>query len=175
MDERSICDKESSNDQPVRIYSLLLKCKLEVNKMNKFHKMKFHILRSISKYAANNELKSRDYQINAIAISEDCSSIFSGSCDGKIRVWDFPTGECIRVLDGHSNYVCCIVISRDDSKLVSGSRDWSLRIWEITTYECIRVLEGHTHSVFALAISADDKSIVSGSADKSLRIWFALK
>ena len=115
MDERNISDKEISMDQQVKAYSLLLKLKLQVNKMIKFHKMKFHLIRSVSKYAANHELKGHDFQINAIAISKDCSNIFSVSCDGKVRIWDFPTGECTRVLEGHSNFVWCIAISSDDS------------------------------------------------------------
>ena len=82
VDEKQISDKEISLDQQVKAYSLLLKLKLEVNKMNKFYKMKFHLIRSVSKYAANHELKGDGAQINTIAISKDCSRIFSGSGDG---------------------------------------------------------------------------------------------
>ncbi|MDY6901159.1 MAG: hypothetical protein SWZ49_24215 [Cyanobacteriota bacterium] len=55
--------------------------------------------------------------------------IVSCSRDKTIRIWDLYTGECIRILEGHTDWVYCIAISPDGKTLVSCSRDKTVKIW----------------------------------------------
>ena len=80
------------------------------------------------------------------------SRLFSGSYDHTIREWDTDTGECIRVLEGHTRWVYALAL--DGRRLFSGSFH-TIREWDTDTGECTRVLTGHTGSVLALAL---DKS-----------------
>ena len=81
------------------------------------------------------------------------------------------TGECLKVLKGHTNRVTCLFLSADGRRVVSGSNDATLRIWDIETGECLNVLKGHTSRVHSLVQSADGRRVVSGSNDATLRIW----
>ena len=73
--------------------------------------------------------------------------IVSGSEDKTVNIWNAATGECVRVLEGHSDYVLSVAHSADASMIVSGSSDETVRIWNASTGECVRVLEGHSSHV----------------------------
>lgn len=64
----------------------------------------------------------------------ECSAIhlFSCSCDRSIRVWDLNSGNCIRTLIGHLDFVCCIQLNpKNTTQLISGSMDKCVKIWDI--------------------------------------------
>ncbi|HEY4034344.1 MAG TPA: hypothetical protein VGL94_10310, partial [Ktedonobacteraceae bacterium] len=46
--------------------------------------------------------------------------VASGSNDYSIRLWDVSTGECLKVLQGHSAWVRSVAFSPDGSLLASG-------------------------------------------------------
>ena len=54
--------------------------------------------------------------------------VVSGAYDKSLRVWDVGTGECVQVLEGHTEQVKCVV-ELEDGRVVSGARDNSLRVW----------------------------------------------
>ena len=70
--------------------------------------------------------------------------IVSGSGDKTVHIWNAATGECVRVLEGHSYSVWSVSLSADASMIVSGSDDKTVRIWNAATGECVIVLEGHS-------------------------------
>jgi len=108
--------------------------------------------------------------IATVAISADASLAVSGGQKNP-RVWDLQSGECLRVLEGHSGGVYSVAISADASLAVSGSTDKTLRVWDPRSGECLRMLEGHLDWVFSVSISTDSFLAVSGSKDRALRVW----
>ena len=88
-------------------------------------------------------------------------------------MWDASTGKTLKVLKGHTGYVCSVAFSSDDSRIVSGSDDKSVRVWDASVGKMLKALEGHTDDVISVAFSSDDSRIVSGSDDKSVRVWDA--
>ena len=64
--------------------------------------------------------------------------------DGTVRLWDVETGRCLRVLEGHTDYVWSVAWSVDGRRALSGSNDNTVRLWDVETGRCLRVLEGHT-------------------------------
>jgi WD40 repeat protein len=67
------------------------------------------------------------------------------------------TGECLKILQGHSNEVQAVAFSIDGQILATGSED--------------KTLQGHTTWVFSVAFNPDDKTLVSGSKDETIKIW----
>ena len=67
--------------------------------------------------------------------------------DETVRVWDVETGECLKVMQGHT-YVVSVALSGDGKRVVSGSRDRRCA-WDVETGECLEVMEGHTMPVFS--------------------------
>ncbi len=46
--------------------------------------------------------------------SSDNQFIISGSCDKTIKIWNTYTGECLKTLKGHNNYVISVNFSTDN-------------------------------------------------------------
>ena len=111
--------------------------------------------------------------INCIELSRNGDLIVSGSQDDLVQVWDAKTGEQLKLLQGHTNWVNSVAFSPDSSQIVSGSGDHSVRMWDVKTGEQLRELQGHTGIVFSVIFSPDGNQIVSGSFDQSVRVWDA--
>jgi len=93
--------------------------------------------------------------------------------DRSLKIWDAETGQCLRTLTGHSDWVWSCDWSPDPAanRIVSGAHDKSVRIWNPETGECLDTLTGHSSYVYSTAWSGDGRMIVSGSADRTARIW----
>jgi len=81
--------------------------------------------------------------VSAVSWSSDANRICSGSSDTTLRVWDVSSGECIRILEGHSSFVRAVSWSSDGNRICSGSDDKTVRVWEVSGGQCIRTLYGH--------------------------------
>jgi WD40 repeat protein len=59
-----------------------------------------------------------------------------------IRIWRVSTGECIRVLTGHTDLVNFVVFHPDVDRilLASCSHDETIRLWDTDFWICIKVL-----------------------------------
>ncbi len=106
-----------------------------------------------------------------MAVLADGRRALSGSDDNTLRLWDLATGETLRTLEGHSDWVSAVAVLADGSRVVSGSWDDTLRLWDLATGETLRVFKGHTSRVSAVAVLADGRRAVSGSDDNTLRLW----
>jgi len=61
--------------------------------------------------------------------------------DETARVWDLETGECLRILEGHTGWVIAAALHADGRRAVTGSEDRTVRVWDLETGECLRTLE----------------------------------
>ena len=60
-------------------------------------------------------------KVKSVAVSGDGKRVVSGSGDKTVRVWDVETGECLKVMEGHTNWVFSVAVSGDGKRVVSGS------------------------------------------------------
>ena len=67
----------------------------------------------------------------------------SGSDDCTIGVWRVSSGECIKILKGHSFTVNSVVFSPNGEYLASGSWDKTIGVWRVSSGERIKTLKGH--------------------------------
>ena len=91
--------------------------------------------------------------------------------DNWLRVWNLEDGQCLRILEGHSDYVTSVSLTPDGRRAVSGSGDKTLRVWDLDTGECLHILEGHNDRVSCVCVTPDGRRAVSGSQDNTLRVW----
>ncbi|MBD2128515.1 NB-ARC domain-containing protein [Microcoleus sp. ZQ-A2] len=95
----------------------------------------------------------------------------SGSYDGTVRLWDINQGECLRILEEHSDRVWSVAFSPDGKTLASSSSDRTVNLWEASSGKCLKSLRGHSQQIRTVAFSPDGKTLASGSDDHSVRLW----
>lgn len=86
-----------------------------------------------------------------------------------IKVWSIETGECLNVLEGHTDDITSL-IQLTGNRIASGSDDATIKIWDLDSAACIMTLEGHTDGVKSL-VQLSGNRIASGSEDETIKIW----
>ena len=106
-----------------------------------------------------------------VAVTPDGSQIVTGGSNGKVHVWSMSSGEEVKVLEGHSNWINGVAVTPDGTRVVSCSGDNTVRVWDMHTGEAVFVLEGHEASVCEVAVTPDSSKVVSTSPDDGIRVW----
>ncbi|KAK8529347.1 hypothetical protein V6N13_102275 [Hibiscus sabdariffa] len=126
-------------------------------------------------------LEKHKSAVNALALDDERSVLFSGACDRSILVWEREDSANYMVvtgaLRGHGKAILCLINVSD--LLFSGSADRTVRIWQRGMegkYCCLAVLDGHQKPVKSLTAVKDDEhsdevSVISGSLDGEIRTW----
>ncbi|KAI5120481.1 hypothetical protein M0805_006501 [Coniferiporia weirii] len=118
----------------------------------------------------------------------------TGGRDKFIKLWDTSTGQLIRTLPGHDNWVRALLFHPTGKFLLSCSDDKSIRVWELATGRCIKTVEAHGHFVQSMAwgrattgagpVKADGVTVngdgseekrinvvATGSVDQTIKVW----
>lgn len=109
--------------------------------------------------------------VSSVIISRDGRYIITASFDKDIRVWEMLTGECIRILKGHSRAVKSVCISSNNQYVISSLNDKTIQVWDFKSGMCKMVIEGHINQIQSVTIYHDNRFIISGSKDMTVRVW----
>ncbi|KAK6252604.1 hypothetical protein QUC31_014324, partial [Theobroma cacao] len=98
--------------------------------------------------------------VSALAISIDCSLLYSALWDRTFKVWRTSDFKCLEsVQNAHDDAMNAIVLSKDGF-VYTGSADKTFKVG---------ALRGRTKAILCLAVVMD--LTCSGSADETVRIW----
>ncbi|GAA5951878.1 hypothetical protein JCM3765_003144 [Sporobolomyces pararoseus] len=76
----------------------------------------------------------------------------TGSRDKTIKIWDCLSGQCLKTLVGHDNWVRGLIFHPSGKFLISCSDDKSIRTWDLVTGRCLKTVnEAHDHFVTTMA------------------------
>ena len=95
----------------------------------------------------------------------------SGSYDQTVRLWNIATGQCLKTLRGHTNWVQVVAFSPCGRYLASGSYDETIRLWDVLSGECLQTMSGHGKRILWVAFTPNGDRLVSAGEDKTVRVW----
>ncbi|KAJ3306894.1 hypothetical protein HDV03_003931 [Kappamyces sp. JEL0829] len=111
--------------------------------------------------------QAHDDAIYCIALQN--GSIFTGSRDRTVKIWNSLDQSLEGTLVGHLGSVLCLTLSRCGLYIVTGSSDRTVKVWSRASYICRLTLAGHLAPI--LDVQTTDTHIYSCSKDKSIRKW----
>ncbi len=107
-------------------------------------------------------------------LSPDDRLLATGYPDGRVKVWDFPSGQPVTTFTHHKGSVAAVVFSPDGRKLASASYDSTVRLWDVAARrELASPLRGHSVWVWEAAFSPDGRCLATGgsSAQEAVKLW----
>lgn len=121
-----------------------------------------------------------DWGVRCVAFSHNGSLLVAGPdrnnamdvVEGTIDLWDVQSGQPLKRLAGHTNWVMNAEFSQDDSVLATLSVDETIRIWSTASGEvtCELSLAGLPRAT-AMKLRSDGKFLAVGHEDGSLTTW----
>ncbi|MDX2141691.1 MAG: TIR domain-containing protein [Chloroflexota bacterium] len=109
--------------------------------------------------------------INNVAFSPDGTLLVTAHVDGTVGVWDWRSGELLRLLDGHTDDVKSAVFSPDGTRILTASIDGTAIVWDALTGAQIGVLRGHLYGLNGAAYSPNGRWIATASQDTTAILW----
>lgn len=100
------------------------------------------------------------------------TTVISCGLDGKLKFWDFLTGQLKDELDWHP--MCAITglrYSHASDLLAVTCDDLSIRVIDIETKKLVRELWGCVGQVNDFCVSNDGRWVVAASMDSIIRVW----
>ncbi len=92
---------------------------------------------------------------------------------GNIRIYNYKTGELLKVLKSHRNVVNDLAFSRDGKYLISGSIDFTAKIWKTDDFSLIDTISFHKAQVYAVKIikKGSDYFAVTAGYDNQIALY----
>jgi WD40 repeat protein/serine/threonine protein kinase len=103
-----------------------------------------------------------------IAMSFDGRTMFVGTPQGQVEVWDVATRRRLLAFQAHKLPISSLAVSPDGHYLATGSLDNSTQLWEAASGRHLTTFYAHNRPIWALAFSPDGKTLAAGSCDKEI-------
>lgn len=118
----------------------------------------------------NRLITEQDFNLKAIAISQDGELVAGGNDKGQIWIWKPSGQEKLRLELGKALTISSASYSPDGIYLTTGSWDNTARVWDLTTgSEISRIL--HENQVTKSTFSPDGKMVASSDLGGVIKIW----
>lgn len=103
--------------------------------------------------------------VSSVCFSPDGRYVLSGSEDASVKLWEIPTGHCVRTFEGHTEAVTAVsmVITENSLLGLSGSKDHTVKVWDVETGQCQYTFQAHASPISAVNFSSDGHYVVSSS------------
>lgn len=72
--------------------------------------------------------------------------VATGGRDKVVKIWDSVSGQCIKTLIGHENWVRGLCWSPDGMYLLTCSDDKTIKMWDLKAgARCSKTIKAHEH------------------------------
>ena len=99
--------------------------------------------------------------MGSVAFSPDGRILATRSDYYTIKLWDVASGNLLRTLTGHTDWVSSVTFSPDGKTLASGSNDKMVNLWDVKTGTILDQLTGAFGGVLSVAFSPDGRFLAS--------------
>ena len=79
--------------------------------------------------------------LRTFAFSHDGEMLVTAGDDTIARVWSWPAGEQLTVLEGHSGWIMNVDFDATDERVLTASTDGTARLWDASSGRLIAVLQ----------------------------------
>lgn len=101
----------------------------------------------------------------------DGERVITASPDKTVRAWDTKTGEQVKKLTEHSNFVnSCCPLKQGPPLLVSGSDDATAKVWDMRQKQSVATME-EKYQVCSVAFSAAGDQIYTAGIENVVKAW----
>lgn len=107
--------------------------------------------------------------INSITCDELGKYVVSGQMDGTVCIWKQDSGDLVRTLRGHKNYVTSVAINEKKDNIASTSLDKTIRIWDTHAEKELKQLSCPCPK--SATFNKTGTQIASASMDNNARLW----
>ena len=104
-------------------------------------------------------------------IRADLSVVVTGGPDKMIRLIEPASGEVLRKIKKHTDWVTAVAFSPDGVLMATGDRNGNLYVWETETGIEFYTLTGHKGGITALAWRSDSNVLASSGEDGAVFTW----
>jgi WD40 repeat protein len=110
--------------------------------------------------------------ISSIGFALSGKTVYSGSWDKTVRLWNPMTGETTRIIETGKSIVFSASISKDSKTIAVGNWSQNITIYNTLTGEVVKTFKAHSFKTNYLTYSPDGKTILSVGID-TIKFWDA--
>ncbi len=108
--------------------------------------------------------------ITAVSLSADGLSLASGGDDHVVRLWNARTGDLVRELKRHTDWVRQVVFAPQGPWIASGGDDHLINLWN-TELDESRTLPGLPMPTYRVAWSPDHRQLAEAGFEDKIRLY----
>jgi len=106
-----------------------------------------------------------------LAFDPSSRRLAAAGADGKIRIYEIPSGKLLHTIGCHADWVTAVDWSQDGTRLVSSSRDATAKISDADTGRLLANYTGHDKGVDSVVFHPDGNRVFSGARENNIHHW----
>lgn len=116
-------------------------------------------------------LRPQRGSVSCLAVDPGGSIVASGNLEGRIQLWDLPSGKTTRTLSGGDREVRSLGFSGDGRTLAAATARGMVELWDVRSGVLRARLQGHSDEVASVAFAPSGMKLASASWDGTARVW----
>lgn len=107
----------------------------------------------------------------APTFSADSRRFCFGSAEGRVRLYELPSGRLLGTLEAHHGFAYACDLSPDGSQLATAGFDGVVRLWSTESLSLLAEFRSSMESFWTVALSPDGRRIAAGTGESSVILW----